>query len=753
MPKIEKIKQVAGQIEYLMLNKLQPGSVEPLSDKTYRVKFEQANPREFSKNSISHHISFDPDQETGITRIPHFPFVETDITNEKFSPSLKYRAIFRKKEDKKILEIWSATNLMQSLKVSDYHEDLYEHSSITHSSILWSADESVLLYVAEKKADKKVTAFDEIKESETDKYLNNRKFKQDLGENLNKKFQLEAFVYKLAENELYKVTNLPEKVFPAYLRFTDAQGSGIVFTGYQKDDFFMGLAACFNKPSSLYYLKEMLMDKVKEAPKSDKEKPTPEEEKAEKEKKEQLIKEKQAVKLTDDFLALMPVVSPDFKQVIYLSSPLRYIHAFVTAFKRFSLEKYEEKTNVTEIVEEPNTEFNGINGYHDVYKNNGWLSDSKHYVFASHFRGSTSIFVVNTENGKLKKINVNAHAGEDWNLLKIHNDRVIASVSTVSGQNRLAIYSGINLAAENLEGVLSGKWHFYDPTEGPKTPLKFPGMISIEERGKFVEEIITKDGVEGFFWSIQDFKDKKGNVIQDCDKPLILNLHGGPHGCTSAGYGHLLYYWLCKGYNILCPNFSGSTGFGQKFMDALTTKNGKIDRDEIMGLLNLALERKLGNPEKICVTGGSYGGFLSFVLLNDYPEKFRVAIIRNPAINLLHLMYQSDIPDWVFAETLGTDYNTNPTEADLIKIWEASPSYVINKDIKAKILVQLGGNDRRVPPEGMIDYFRRLKKSGVDIECHLYPNENHGLASNIESEFDGTLKRILYLEQYMPGFD
>ena len=736
-----------------MLNKLQPSSVEALGDKLYRVNFDQANPRESAKNRITHLLSFDPEQEKPISRIPHFPFIETEITNEKYSPSMKYRVVFRKKEDKRILEIWSATNLRLSLRVSDYHEDLYSEAAVTQSEIIWSADETRLLYVAEKKADKKVTAFDEIKENETDKYMSSAKFKQDVGEKFNKKYQPEMFVYKLDENQLYKVTNLPEKTFPAYIRFADPSGSSIVFSAYDKqDEFFMGLSACYNHPASVYHLKELIMDKVKEAPKA--EKPTPEEEKAAKEKKEQLIKENQAIKLTDDWLALMPIVSPDWSKVAYLSSSQKYIHAFVLGLKKFSLSKHEEKSQVTETVESANDKFNGIAGYHDVHKNMNWLSDSKHIVFATQFRGSISIYIINSDTNELRKLSEKATPGEDWNLLKVHKDRVIASVSSLSGRNRLAIFSGFNLKGESIEQVVSsGKWSYYDLMESNTKSLKAENVISIEQRGTFHEEVLTAEGAEGFFWSVKDFKDSKGNLIPDSEKPLIVFLHGGPHGATTGAYNHLFYYWLWKGYNVLAPNFSGSTGYGQKFIENLIGKNGKQDVAETMALLNLVLERKLANPKKLCVTGGSYGGYLSHALLNAYPDTFKTAIIRNPAVNWLHFMYSSDIPEWVHAEVLNSDYRTSPDLGDLIKIWEISPSSVIKKEITTKILLQLGGSDKRVPYEGALDYYRRLKKNGVDIECHYYPDEGHSLASKIESEFDNTLKRMLFLEANLPGYD
>mgnify|MGYP001225760232 CR=1 FL=1 len=752
MTKVENIKKIALQYENLMLNNTGPSSVDVLQPKKlYKLNIDQSNPRENARHRVGHIISFDPTSETPIKPIPHFPTIETEITNEKYSPSMKYRAVFRKKEDKRILEIWSATNLRQSLKVSDFHEDLYSDSTVTQSEIIWSADETRLLYVAEKKADKKVTAFDEIKENETDKYMNSAKFKQDMGEKFNKKFQPEVYVYKLEENELYRVVNLPEKVIPAFINFADTKGNSIVMTGFEKpDEFFMGLCYCFNKPSDIYFLREIVLEKVKDTPKGPLKSADAQEELALKIKKEASIKENQAVRMTNDAFAIVPILSPDRKKVIYLYGDHQNIHAFTLGLKKFTLELPQDNSAVLRPVAEFNENFNGITGHHELFRNIGWLSDSQHFVFNSYMRGDTGIYVVNTETNEMKRLDQPAYASEDWYLLKIDNDQIIASVSNLIGKPRLAIYSGFDLTGKTIEEVVKGTWHYYDLAKLSPKPLKSENTVKLEDRGKFNEEVLTANGIEAFFWSIKDFKDSKGNVIPDSEKPLVLLLHGGPHFAITGGYNHYMHYLLYRGYNILAPNFSGSTGYGQKHITRLLTKIGEVDKDEVLAVLDLALERKLGNPKKLCVAGGSYGGFLGHVLMNEKPDLFRVALIRNPAINLLHLMYTSDIPEWVFAEVLDRGYQTEVSVQQLIKVWEASPTTKINSEIRTRIQIQLGGNDRRVPPEGALDYYRRLKKHGVQVECNYYPNEGHALTSSMDTEFDAALKRLLFLEEHLP---
>jgi len=91
-----------------------------------------------------------------------------------------------------------------------------------------------------------------------------------------------------------------------------------------------------------------------------------------------------------------------------------------------------------------------------------------------------------------------------------------------------------------------------------------------------------------------------------------------------------------------------------KFIDNLLGKIGNIDVNEISEAVNYLIQKGLCDLKCIAVQGGSYGGFLTAVLIAKYPQIYKCAIMRNPAISLSFLSELSDIPEWISAEVFGT---------------------------------------------------------------------------------------------------
>lgn len=104
-------------------------------------------------------------------------------------------------------------------------------------------------------------------------------------------------------------------------------------------------------------------------------------------------------------------------------------------------------------------------------------------------------------------------------------------------------------------------------------------------------------------------------------------LHGGPHGSTAGNFTILRSYFLLNGFTILAPNYTGSCGFGQKYMENLLGKIGDIDLKEVVGMINQVINQKLCSEKKIFVMGGSYGGYLSAMLAGKHGSLFRGAIL------------------------------------------------------------------------------------------------------------------------------
>jgi acylaminoacyl-peptidase len=166
--------------------------------------------------------------------------------------------------------------------------------------------------------------------------------------------------------------------------------------------------------------------------------------------------------------------------------------------------------------------------------------------------------------------------------------------------------------------------------------------------------------------------------------PLIVVPHGGPHSCTPTSYIPS-YAYLSEGggYAILHVNFRGSTGFGQAALESLAGNVGSQDVLDCHYLTRHVLSQFSDciDETRVGVCGGSHGGFLSAHLIGQYPDLFKVAAMRNPVTNIATMTTSTDIPDWCYVETLGIgsyDWTTfrGPTREDLQIMWEASRKFV-----------------------------------------------------------------------------
>ena len=754
----ESIATLSSHFEHMTLNFSGVSSVQPVQASGYPLFFKTVNSRPHTREYTSHHttsyFTFDPKANPSITHFPSFPAAENDIQAETYSPSRDFRALFRKNGDKTILEIWSKTCLIKSLRVSDLHGAIYSSPEFCSGrGITWSQDEKKIAYIAEKKEEKFPKYFDDFaNDEEASRALKTFEYRQDLGESYRGKVTPTLFLYEIQEEQLYRVANIPPEIIPTQLSFADKQGSRLVFCGYKFKAVRFGIKYCYNRDSKIYYVNKLVLERLKE----DKTKKLSEDEKkVQKEKIKQEGEENKPTLISDDDIAVFPVLNQDLTKLVYVFSPWTNTHTTGFGLKLIDLpidgfssegEKSKPKL-VLDIVHERNPDFAGIMGYHEKLNTLSFLPNSKFIVFNSDIRSAVGLFILNIETKEVRRIDKPKFQSEEWKLNQTQNELLFARISNIESQSRFAIYEGINTSADSIdEAIKNAKWHIFDTdpkqsSQGAASPKAFLNNI-----GEIEEKIIEQNGIESVFFSLKEFKDSKGNLVPVGKRPLMVLLHGGPHGTTTGVFTVSRHYSLYKGYNILCPNFTGSTGFGQKFLDGLPTKIGQIDCDEVVGTIEYCTKNGLGDPSRVVVAGGSYGGYLPCVIMAKFPKLFKCAIIRNPVVNAVNTYETSDIPEWTTGEVFNKEMDFEYTGEEIKKLYEASP-IGMNRDIKTSILLMLGGKDRRVPPEGGVHYYKALKHAGVDITLLYYPEDEHSLASNQDTETDQFVRMFSYLDE------
>ena len=217
------------------------------------------------------------------------------------------------------------------------------------------------------------------------------------------------------------------------------------------------------------------------------------------------------------------------------------------------------------------------------------------------------------------------------------------------------------------------------------------------------------------------------NNIPDRKVPLILNVHGGPWVRDSWGYNPE-HQWLAnRGYAVLSINYRGSTGFGKDFLNAGNLEYaGKMHTDLIDGV-NWAIKNNIVDSDKVCIMGGSYGGYATLVGLTMTPDVFACGVDVVGMSNLLTHV-QSKAP---YMTPLLSIYKTRigpwDTEEEKEFLRQRSPINFVD-NIKKPLFIAQGVHDVRVVQAESEQIVNSMQAKHIPVVYALYKDEGHGFA-------------------------
>jgi dipeptidyl aminopeptidase/acylaminoacyl peptidase len=209
--------------------------------------------------------------------------------------------------------------------------------------------------------------------------------------------------------------------------------------------------------------------------------------------------------------------------------------------------------------------------------------------------------------------------------------------------------------------------------------------------------------------------------------PMVLLVHGGPWSRDFFGYNRY-HQWLAnRGYAVLSVNFRGSTGFGKDFSNAGDKEWGRKMDDDLLDGVAWAIREKVADPKRICIMGGSYGGYATLTGLTRDPDTYACGVdIVGPSE--LELLIKSIPPYWAsgrpkFLKAIGSP----ETEEGRALLKERSPLYQADR-IKKPLLIAQGENDPRVKKDQSDQIVDTLRSKGIPIIYLIYRGEGHGFA-------------------------
>jgi len=230
-------------------------------------------------------------------------------------------------------------------------------------------------------------------------------------------------------------------------------------------------------------------------------------------------------------------------------------------------------------------------------------------------------------------------------------------------------------------------------------------------------------------------------------RPVLINIHGGPEGQAKVGFlgrsNHLLHE---LGIAIIQPNVRGSSGYGKTF---LALDNGRLREDsvkDIGALLDWIASQPDLDPNRVAVTGGSYGGYMSLAVATTYADRIASAV---DVVGISHFVTFLQTTETYRRDLRRVEYGDEREPAMREFLHRISPLTNAHKITKPLFVVQ-GKNDPRVPYTEAEQIVAQVRANGTPVWYLRAENEGHGFArkENADYQFYATL---LFLQQTLLG--
>ncbi len=390
--------------------------------------------------------------------------------------------------------------------------------------------------------------------------------------------------------------------------------------------------------------------------------------------------------------------------------------------------------------------------YNPCYVGGGWMA------YVSNEGGEwASIYLMNLETGDKIKV---FDPGWDVEVIAYRDGYLYASVNE-SGSSTLY---RLLIKDTRVEHVTSLKQRWVvtsiDPLPGGRMAL-----VSASSPREGAEVYLFSVSVERLTWTTK--LGLEDNLVEPTDfyyesfdglrihalyykpkitardsPPAVVWLHGGPESQSRPLFNPLQQAILAMGVAVFAPNFRGSTGYGKTFVHLDDVeKRGDAVKDVYYAVKH-AVEEGLADPERLCVMGGSYGGYLTLMSMALYPDVWKCGVEIVGIVNLVTFIRNTSpyrrryrIPEY-----------GDPKEHYDIMI-QLSPIAHAHK-IRAPLMVVHGARDPRVPVTEAEQIVEALKSRGVPVKYIRLEDEGHGIVK-VENRVRVYTEALKFIEKHL----
>jgi dipeptidyl aminopeptidase/acylaminoacyl peptidase len=211
---------------------------------------------------------------------------------------------------------------------------------------------------------------------------------------------------------------------------------------------------------------------------------------------------------------------------------------------------------------------------------------------------------------------------------------------------------------------------------------------------------------------------------------MVVLVHGGPFvRGTEWGWDPDAQFLASRGYLVVEPEFRGSTGYGRKLMTAGFKQWGLKMQDDIADAARWAVAQGMADAKRICIAGGSYGGYATLMGLVKDPDLYKCGI-NAAGVTDIELMYTGT---WLNSDDMSVNWKkygmplmVGDRVKDAQQLRDTSPLHQAAK-IRQPLLMAYGGADQRVPLYHGKKFLDAVRAGGnQQVEWIEYPTEGHG---------------------------
>jgi dipeptidyl aminopeptidase/acylaminoacyl peptidase len=228
-------------------------------------------------------------------------------------------------------------------------------------------------------------------------------------------------------------------------------------------------------------------------------------------------------------------------------------------------------------------------------------------------------------------------------------------------------------------------------------------------------------------WTVPDGLEIQGWLYRTGlpSRGLILHVHGGPTAHSEDRVSAMVQFLVSQGFDVLEPNYRGSTGFGLPFRESIKqTFWGGAEQDDIRAGIEHLMAKGIARPGKVGITGTSYGGYSSWCAITRWPREIVAAAAPICGMTDLVVDYETTRPDLrpYSEEMLGGAPVQVPE-----RYRERSPIHFV-ANITGELLIVQGARDPNVTPENVRAVRAALDAAKVKYGTLVFDDEGHGIS-------------------------